>query len=141
MSWSTVTPIDSVAGSQVTLSSEQRVFTAQLAKLGPDIIVVRALGTSFVSSTSKLVQQELIAMRSVQHQNLNTFRGLCLEQDHNLVLMSYAQRGSLHDIIRQEAVQLTSDIKLSLLMDVAQGMKYLHQSDIGCGTSFTEGPM
>lgn len=66
-----------------------------------------------------------------QHDNINQVLGVCLEAPNTCILMQYAERASIQDIIASENVKLSWDIKTSLLTDIVEGMKYLHSTLIG----------
>ena len=70
-------------------------------------------------------------MSSIKHDNLNPFLGICLDFETPSILMMYASRGSLYDIIQTETTKLSADVKQSLILDIALGMRYLHNSSIG----------
>ena len=56
---------------------------------------------------------------------------MCLEVPHACILMKYAQRGGLQDILASDELKLNTDFKLSIANDIAIGMKFLHSSQIG----------
>lgn len=95
------------------------------------MVAIKKLGTGVVDLGDKEVLAELKAMKDIKHDNVNTFIGICLEQPNSCVLMTYASRGSLADVLQNGDVKLTWDFKLSIITDIAQGMKYLHASAIG----------
>ena len=70
-------------------------------------------------------------MKDLSHDNINAFLGICPEANHACILMAYATRGSLQDVLLNDGIALTWDFKLSLVTDIARGMKYLHSSVIG----------
>ena len=74
-------------------------------------------------------------MKEVNHENLSKFVGISIEQNQVYTLMLYASRGSLKNIIK-EMEQMTMDFKLSLLHDIAQGLSYLHSSEISKFTDY-----
>lgn len=46
------------------------------------------------------------------------------------VLLDVASKGSVQDVLCS-TINLTLDLKVSLIRDIAYGIKYLHSSDIG----------
>lgn len=133
--WAQVTKVTLPTNSNVSLTSgisNARLchYDERMAMLDSKPVIIKALGEHPVSSSCPTLQQEIILIGSVRHENLNPFRGLCLGAQ-NAILMTYAQRGSLYDLIHQGGTPLSADIKQSLLMDIAQGMSYLHSTEIG----------
>ena len=95
------------------------------------MVAIKKLGSSSVSITDTKVLLELKIMKNIQHENVNPFIGVCFDQQNPSILMTYCPRGSLNDVLLKHSVNLTWDFKLCLLTDIAQGMKYLHGSEIG----------
>ena len=91
--------------------------------------MIHKIGRGNLNLTDKRLLQDLKAMKEMKHENLNNFVGICSEQSQIYTLMTFASRGSLRNIL-QEVEQLSMDFKLSLLHDIAQGLNYLHSSDI-----------
>ena len=67
-------------------------------------------------------------MKGVQHDNVITFVGVCLDPGQVAIILEYTPRGSLQDVLAEDSLNLSWDFKLSLLMDISQGMKYLHST-------------
>lgn len=88
---------------------------------------MKNLGDVRFSVKDHIFLQELKALKQLQHDNLTVFVGLCVDPSC-LLLVSFASRGSLQDVLRQGEVNLTWDFKLSIVTDITQGMKYLHSS-------------
>lgn len=74
---------------------------------------------------------ELKIMKDLSHDNLAKFFGACFDQP-NFILVEYCQRGSLKDILEGQASSMKLDwpFRLSLMMDLVNGMNYLHRSAI-----------
>ena len=104
-----------------------------IGKVKNIVVAVKKLGRGVVDIANKNVRSELNMMRNIHHENINPFIGLCLNQTYPCYLMAYCSRGSLNDVLLNGSVDLTLDFKLCLLTDIARGMKYLHNSEIGEG--------
>lgn len=72
---------------------------------------------------------ELKAMKDLSHDNLVKFYGACLDIP-NCLLNEYCSRGSLQDTLENEKLKLDRMFRISLIMDLARGMHYLHRSSI-----------
>ena len=68
---------------------------------------------------------------SLSHDNVVKFVGVILDCPAKCVLTNVASRGSLYALIESGEMELTQDFKISLLLDVAKGMNYVHRSPIG----------
>lgn len=89
---------------------------------------------STTSVTGKTFLMEIKAMHALAHDNVNAFIGICIDlpaAGEAYVLMSYATRGSLADVLADEELKLTHDFKLSIINDIACGMRALHNSTVG----------
>lgn len=47
-----------------------------------------------------------------------------------LILTEYCPKGSLKDVLENEAIQLDWNFRMSLIHDIVKGMAYLHNSDV-----------
>ena len=103
--------------------------SAQLVKVGQEIAILKSLGSSTIPSA--VLNEDLKKLSTVKHENLNTFLGVCLSAEQPSILTQYASRGSLYDVLHLETTKLSSDVKQSLILDIALGMSYLHSSSIG----------
>lgn len=70
-------------------------------------------------------------LRALRHENILRLLGVVLESPHKCVLSEQATRGTLHELLFTNAVAMTADFKLSVLADIAAGMKYIHCSPVG----------
>lgn len=59
-------------------------------------------------------------MRSLRHENLVEFIGICIENKQTMILMAHGQKGSLHDVLHNDRVKLSNDFRLSFAIDIAQ---------------------
>lgn len=87
-------------------------------------------------------------VRDVTHENTVRFLGACIECPTVLILTEYCPRGSLKDVLENEAIQLDWNFRMSLIHDIVkvkfnltikftqimklpfQGMGYLHSSEV-----------
>ena len=91
---------------------------------------VRILPGCQVALTHRL-REEIVAVRGLRHDNLATFVGACIDAPNTCVLMSYANKGGLDDVLCNPNIKLDWTFRASLLKDVARGLHYLHQSKVG----------
>ncbi|MBZ3884806.1 Olfactory guanylyl cyclase GC-D [Sciurus carolinensis] len=65
-------------------------------------------------------------MREMRHENVASCLGLFVGPGVSALVLEYCTRGSLEDLLRNEALRLDWTFKASLLLDLIQGMQYLH---------------
>ena len=117
----------SLASISVISNQRQDAKEVLLAKVGRELAVIK-----FVDPMpSAVLKDDLLKMSALKHENLNTFLGVCIDSENPFILMLYASRGSLYDVIHSDTTKLSPDVKQSLILDIALGMKYLHLSVIG----------
>uniref|UniRef100_A0A8W4FHF6 Guanylate cyclase n=1 Tax=Sus scrofa TaxID=9823 RepID=A0A8W4FHF6_PIG len=66
-------------------------------------------------------------MRELWHENVTTFLGFFVASGVSALVLEYCARGSLEDLLRNEALRLDWTFKASLLLDLIRGVRYLHQ--------------
>ena len=54
----------------------------------------------------------------MSHENVNTFVGLCVDPPNICILTKYCSKGSLRDILENDAIKLDTMFKVSLLFDL-----------------------
>ena len=67
-------------------------------------------------------------MRDFSHDNLVRFVGLCIEDPNYALITELATRGSLRDMLENEAVKIDWEFKYSIISDIVEGMNFLHSS-------------
>ncbi|KAM5248530.1 guanylate cyclase D-like [Ctenodactylus gundi] len=65
-------------------------------------------------------------MREMQHKNLAVCHGFLTAPGVSALVLEHCNRGSLEDLLRNEALRLDWTFKASLLLDLIHGMRYLH---------------
>jgi len=67
---------------------------------------------------------ELLALaRAAFHDNVVQLRGVCVEPGHELLLMEHAERGSVHDVLRDDPPLWR---RFGLLRDAERALRHLH---------------
>ena len=64
----------------------------------------------------------------LSHESIVAFIGFVLDSPEKYVVTETTDRSNVYDLIDGEEIDLTLDFKMSLLLDAANGMNYLHQS-------------
>nr|XP_029730687.1 atrial natriuretic peptide receptor 1-like isoform X2 [Aedes albopictus] len=95
-------------------------------------VAIKKVAKKKVYITSTLLW-EIKQARDVSHENTVRFVGACIDLPRPtiLILTEYCPKGSLKDVLENEAIQLDWNFRMSLIHDVVKGMAYLHNSDVG----------
>lgn len=92
------------------------------------VVCIKSVERQNIESTDPVLFAELKEMRMIKHENLNAFIGVCIVAPNVSLLTIYCKNGSLQDIIQDEKFDLGDEFKISFVVDIAQGMSYLHAS-------------
>jgi hypothetical protein len=87
---------------------------------------------SFALNSAELIKsfvQEVELTIDLNHPNIVRIYGICIAEKPAIV-MEYMPEGSLHDLLHKTETSLSEYIKVSLLHDIALGLKYLHERNI-----------
>ena len=57
-------------------------------------------------------------MKEFSHENVNAFVGLCADPPNICILTKYCSKGSLRDVLENDAIKLDIMFKSSLLYDL-----------------------
>ncbi|KAF3777007.1 putative LRR receptor-like serine/threonine-protein kinase [Nymphaea thermarum] len=99
------------------------VYFGQLPEGGQKVAVKKLKESG--SQLGNLLAEIKILMR-IHHKNLVSFVGLCEEQDEVILVSEYMASGSLSDILKARASELTWKKRLQIALDAAIGLEYLH---------------
>ncbi|KAL5019555.1 hypothetical protein ScPMuIL_002447 [Solemya velum] len=88
-------------------------------------VVIRKLQMKSLTMDSSSIR-ELKQMRDIHSEHLTKFYGLCPEEPNLCMLIEYCSRGSLRDMLSNDAIKLDRDFKISLVYDILEGMIYIH---------------
>jgi atrial natriuretic peptide receptor A len=120
----------SVRTGSMSGAEDKQVFTEVGAYKGKTV-AIKKIEKQSINIRDRSILVELKQMRDMNHENVNPFIGAVTEAPNVSVLMLYAQKGSLQDVLLNENINLTWDFKISLATDITKGMAYIHQSPIG----------
>ena len=77
------------------------------------------------------LHRDIKLMQDLLHGNICKFVGICFDSPFCSILMEYESRGSVQSLILDPEIRFSWDMKISLIVDIASGMKYLHNSKVG----------
>ncbi len=100
-------------------------------------VYITKLGDNPLNMADRNVLVDLKEMMELNYENIVPFVGVCNDPGKVYILMDYAAKGSLYEIIALGETKFDWDFKMSILNDVARGMSFLHQSSFGCHGTLT----
>ncbi|GFO41584.1 guanylate cyclase [Plakobranchus ocellatus] len=106
------------------------VGVGNVARLRGDLVAVRKINKKSVKEDKSLLK-EMRKMKLLKHTNLATFHGACIEAPNVCVLWEYCSKGSIEDILNNADIKLEALFQFSLAVDIASGLTYLHNSELG----------
>ncbi|XP_073235127.1 atrial natriuretic peptide receptor 1-like [Porites lutea] len=92
-------------------------------------VAIKRLNKRSVHLTREVLIQ-LKQVRDITHENLNPFIGACIESPNIMLVWSYCKKGSLQDVLANDEYKIDYGFKLSMAIDIAAGMKYLHNTAV-----------
>ncbi|XP_020289738.1 atrial natriuretic peptide receptor 1 isoform X2 [Pseudomyrmex gracilis] len=120
-------------GSQISCESlpPTTVFTTIGIYKGERVAIKKITKKKVVDVTKKLLW-EIKQVRDVTSENTVRFIGACIcsPSPTVLILTEYCPRGSLKDVLENEAIKLDWNFRMSLIHDIVKGMSYLHASEV-----------
>ncbi|XP_017776288.1 PREDICTED: atrial natriuretic peptide receptor 1-like, partial [Nicrophorus vespilloides] len=108
--------INSLQSTPLGMYKGTRVFIKKIVKKNMDI--------------NKKLLSEIKQVINIGHKNTIRFLGACIENPGILIITEYCPRGSLRDVLDNNEINLNWKNKLSLIENIAKGMKYLHNSEV-----------
>ncbi|XP_022100537.1 atrial natriuretic peptide receptor 1-like [Acanthaster planci] len=113
-------------------TNRKQIFT-KVAQYEGRMVALKPLYAEKLELTMTLLK-EFRKLRRMEHSNVVRFVGACIDgpdNSKNTFITEYCSKGSLQDILENDALKLDADFKRSLLLDVVQGLNYIHHSEMG----------
>ena len=67
---------------------------------------------------TSLIYFPFFQMKELSHENVNPFVGLCADPPNICIITNFCSKGSLRDILENDAIKLDFMFKISLLFDL-----------------------
>ncbi|OQV18948.1 Atrial natriuretic peptide receptor 1 [Hypsibius exemplaris] len=103
---------------------------AKIASYKGKTVAVKKMETIRRFNPTRAELKEIKKLRDMVHENINRFVGICVEDNQVQVLTEYCTKGSLSDVMENDALKLDWPFRFSLTNDLISGMSYLHESPI-----------
>eukprot|EP00002_Diphylleia_rotans_P037319 TRINITY_DN832_c0_g1_i12.p1 TRINITY_DN832_c0_g1~~TRINITY_DN832_c0_g1_i12.p1 ORF type:complete len:2157 (+),score=329.35 TRINITY_DN832_c0_g1_i12:121-6591(+) len=95
---------------------------------GANVAVKRFVFTGNSRILIQEFEKEVGIMVELRHPNVVLYMAACLEPKNLCIVAELMSLGSLYDILHNEEVELPMELRVTLLLDAANGMNYLHLS-------------
>ncbi|XP_038058318.1 atrial natriuretic peptide receptor 1-like isoform X2 [Patiria miniata] len=122
----------SIGSADADGNNRRQIFT-KVAQYEGRTVALKPLYAEKLELTMSLLK-EFRKLRRMEHSNVVRFVGACIDGPDDLknaIITEYCNKGSLQDILENDALKLDTDFKNSLLLDVGQGLHFLHHSELG----------
>ena len=97
-------------------------------KWGNTNVALEKLNVDVKSLYSKTFIVDLRLAKDCNHENVIKILGVVKNSPDLLLMTETTERGRLKELLEKEDIGLGWDIAISFIVDIAYGMKYLHQS-------------
>uniref|UniRef100_A0ACD5WLF3 Uncharacterized protein n=1 Tax=Avena sativa TaxID=4498 RepID=A0ACD5WLF3_AVESA len=98
--------------------------------LGMDV-AIKYLRAEHVNGSSNVeFLQEIMILRSVNHENVVRFFGACTKHRKYLIVTEYMPGGNLYDFLHKQNNTLQLPVILRIAIGISKGMDYLHRNNI-----------
>jgi hypothetical protein len=88
------------------------------------VVVVKKLGN--IRHSREEFHDELHVIARINHMNLVRIYGFCSERSHRMLVLEYAEKGSLADLLFKSKTSLDWKQRFNIALGVAKGLAYLH---------------
>ncbi|XP_020376032.2 retinal guanylyl cyclase 2 [Rhincodon typus] len=120
----------SLSGKSLTTVTHEN---SNVALYEGDWVWLKKFDPGSLCEVQKSTTNILRKMRDLRNENVNPFLGFLYDNGVLAITSEYCSRGSLHDLLRNDDVNLDWMFKSSLLLDLIKGMKYLHHREFPHG--------
>ncbi|VDO62047.1 unnamed protein product [Haemonchus placei] len=97
--------------------------------LNNEPVLTRKYSAAGLTEDSKYIFQQ---MRKLEHDNINRFIGLSIDGSEYVAVWRMCSRGTLQELISRGSLWLDPFFMLCIIKDIAEGLRFLHNSIIGC---------
>ncbi|PAV56905.1 hypothetical protein WR25_20697 isoform C [Diploscapter pachys] len=127
--------LDNSAIGSVKLESDDS-GTRELASLDQNIVYAEKYHLRERLTFDKTEWNILFEMKQSQHDNINTFFGLCFEKSNDILFTIWSQcfRGTLEEVIftkqQESGISFDENFRGAFVRDILKALEYLHSSNV-----------
>ncbi|XP_077994026.1 atrial natriuretic peptide receptor 1-like isoform X3 [Glandiceps talaboti] len=111
-----------------TADMDRQIFT-RVAQYKGNVVAIKKVNKKKIELTRSILL-ELKYMRDLEHNHIVRFVGACVDPPNISILTEYCPKGSLQDILENDAIKLDWMFRYSLMYDIVKGLYFLHHSII-----------
>ncbi|XP_041355945.1 atrial natriuretic peptide receptor 1-like [Gigantopelta aegis] len=93
------------------------------------IVAIKPIARSHITIHKPLLL-EIKKIKDLQNDHIVRFIGACIDSPNHCILTEYCPKGSLQDVLENEAIKLDWMFRYSIMQDLVRGMTYLHNTDV-----------
>jgi len=108
--------------------AKKQIFAKTCIFKGQNVAIKKLDSNRIMLSRDLLL--EFKKLKDIHHDHLTRFIGACVEGPNCCLVTEYCPRGSLQDILEDDAITLDWDFRYSLLHDMVKGMAFIHSSEL-----------
>lgn len=112
-------PRDSITSCTSLLQSSGHSYKTTIGYYKGNRVAIKKIVKKKCDISKKLLW-EIKQVRDVTHENTVRFLGACIECPNVLILTEYCSKGSLKDVLENEAIHLDWNFRMSLIHDIVK---------------------
>ena len=106
------------------------VFRGKWKARKGEVVAVKKCMISGTKQDPDIPREVQILSSVPEHPNIISFFGICISYPEILIVVEFAEKGSLFNYLHKEKQIATFNQSLAWILQVAKGMEHLHNNDI-----------
>ena len=119
--------IDLELGEKIGHGGFGAVYRAEWLSRDDTVAVKKLHPTCLDEDGERTFFKELLFLNRIRYPHIISFYGACVEKEKYALVMEYMPLGSLYKILHNENVEITWPERLSIALQAAKGVNYLHR--------------
>jgi serine/threonine protein kinase/ABC-type branched-subunit amino acid transport system substrate-binding protein len=97
---------------------------------GADVAIKKLKHQKMTKQQLEELSQESAVMTGLRHPNIVLFMGVCLDPPELCIITEFMNRGSLHDVLHNDKLQLPFPLLRNMILDIIKGLQFIHSAGI-----------
>lgn len=97
---------------------------------GADVAIKKLKHQKMNKQQLEEFSQESAVMVGLRHPNIVLFMGVCIDPPDLCIITEFMARGSLHDVLHNDKLQLPFPLLRNMIVDVLKGLQFIHSAGI-----------